>query len=58
MHYEYRSACHINKKLFSLQLMNGPKKLESYITLGKKGLPWTNTLAYRAHLSYEENNAL
>jgi hypothetical protein len=30
--------------------MNGPKKLESYITLGWKGLPETNTLAYWAHL--------
>jgi hypothetical protein len=39
--------------------MNGPNKLNSYITLGLKGLPGTNTLAYRVPLeSYEENKAL
>jgi len=26
--------------------MNGPNKLECYITLGWKGLPGANTLAY------------
>jgi hypothetical protein len=30
----------------SLQLTNGPNKLECYITLKWKGLPVTNTLAY------------
>ncbi len=31
--------------------MNGPNKLECYITLGWTGLPGTNTLAYWAHLT-------
>jgi hypothetical protein len=30
--------------------MNGPDKLECYITLGWKGLPGMNTLGCRAHL--------
>ncbi len=38
--------------------MNWPNKLEWYITLGCNGLPWTNTLAYRAFVSYEENEVL
>jgi len=29
--------------------MNGPNKLECYITLGLKGLPVTNSLVYSAH---------
>ncbi len=29
--------------------MNGPNKLGWYITLGWKGFPGTNTLAYWAH---------
>jgi hypothetical protein len=31
-------------------LMNGPNKLECYITLGWKGLHRTNTLAYSTYL--------
>jgi hypothetical protein len=39
-----------------LQLTNGPKRLEYYITLGRKGLPRTNTLAYWAHfIIYRED---
>ncbi len=34
----------IHNTLFSSQLMNGPNKLECYITPGWKGLPGTNTL--------------
>jgi hypothetical protein len=34
---------------FSLQLSNGPNKLECYITLGWKGLKWTNALPNWAH---------
>jgi hypothetical protein len=30
-------------------MTNGPSKLECYITLGSKGLTWTNTIAYWAH---------
>jgi hypothetical protein len=33
----------------SLELKNGPNKLECYITLDWKGLQRTNTLAYRAN---------
>jgi len=39
--------------------MNGPDKLECYITQDWKGLPVTNTLAYRAHfVSYEKIEGL
>jgi hypothetical protein len=31
-------------------LRMGPSKLDCYVTLGWKGLPWTNALAYSAHL--------
>ncbi len=31
------------------KLMNGPNKLECYITIGWKGLAVTNTLAYWVH---------
>jgi hypothetical protein len=34
---------------FSLQLTNGPNKLECYITLGMKDSPERNTLAQWAH---------
>jgi hypothetical protein len=34
---------------FSFQLMNGPNKLECYITLAMKDSPETNTLAQWAH---------
>jgi hypothetical protein len=34
--------------------MNGPNKLQRYITLGWKGLLVTNALAYSAHL-YAKN---
>jgi len=30
--------------------MNGPNTSECYVTLGWKGLPGTNTVAYWAHL--------
>jgi hypothetical protein len=39
---------------FSLQLTNGSNKLECYITLGQKGLPVTNTLAYWAYSKVRE----
>ncbi len=34
----------------ALQLLNGPSKLECYITLPWKGVHWINTLAHWAHL--------
>ena len=40
----------IYNTLFSLELTNGPNKLKCYITLGWKGLFFTNTLAYWTHL--------
>jgi hypothetical protein len=36
----------IHNTSFSLQLTNGPSKLECYIRLGLKDLPMTNTQAY------------
>jgi hypothetical protein len=36
----------IQNTSFSLQLINGPSKLERYIRLGHKVLPVTNTLGY------------
>jgi hypothetical protein len=36
---------YIHNTSFSSQLMNGPDKLEYYITISGKGKPWTNTLA-------------
>jgi len=41
---------HIYNTLFYLKLMNGPIKLECYITLDWKGLTETNTVASFAHL--------
>jgi hypothetical protein len=39
--------------------MNGPNKVKCYITLGWKGLPETNALAYFAQfLSYKDNGGL
>ncbi len=44
------NCCDYNHNtLFSLQLMNGLNKLESYPSLGWKGLPGTNNPAYWAH---------
>ncbi len=40
---------HIHNTSIYVYLMNGPSKLESYITLGWKGMSKTNTLAYWAH---------
>ncbi len=40
---------HTSNISFSLQLTNGPNKVECYITLGLKGLTGTNTQAYWAH---------
>ncbi len=37
---------HIHNTLFPSRLMNKPYKLECYITLDKKELTNTNTLAY------------
>jgi len=37
--------------------MNGPNKLDCYITLGWKG-PWTNTLAYWAHSYIDKHSNL
>ncbi len=43
----------------SSKLTNGHNKLEFYITLGWKGLPRTNSLAYLGQfVSYEENELL
>ncbi len=39
----------IHSTSFSLKFKNEPNKLECYITLGLKGLPLTNTLAYWQH---------
>jgi hypothetical protein len=36
-------------KILGWGLMNGPNKLDHYITLGWKGLPGTITLAYWIH---------
>ncbi len=38
---------HFHNSSISLELTNGANKLECYITLDRKGLPWTNTLTYR-----------
>jgi hypothetical protein len=39
--------------------MNGPNKLERYITLGWIGLPRTNTLSLQgSFISYKENDVL
>ncbi len=35
---------------YFLKLLNGPNKLQYYITLGWKGLPWTYSLTYLANL--------
>ncbi len=40
----------------SSQLTNGPSKLEYNNTLGWKGFPETNTLAYRAIATLQEKN--
>jgi hypothetical protein len=48
--YEYDSRSHIHNTSFSLYLINAPNKLECYIRVSWKGLPGTNTLAYRALL--------
>ncbi len=40
----------------SFLLTNGPNKLEYYITLGRKGLLWTNTLAFWGLLVHNEEN--
>jgi len=34
---------------FYFQITNGPMKLERFNALGYKGLPGTNTTAYRVH---------
>ncbi len=53
-------SCYISQKVdfwdrihntrFSSLVINGPNKLDCFITLGFKGLPGTNTVAYWAHL--------
>ncbi len=40
----------MNITSFSPQLMNGPNKLDCYITRGLNGLSGANTLSYWAHL--------
>ncbi len=55
VHFEGMKCCkdgtrfHILNTLFSLKLMNGPKKLECYFTLGLKELEGTIPVAYWAH---------
>ncbi len=46
---EYGPWYHIHNTSFSLSLMNGPKRLECYITLGWKGLQGRNTRSYWAY---------
>jgi hypothetical protein len=55
---EYSPCDYIHNTSFSSQLMNGPNKLECYITQHWKGLPKTNSLAYLAHTTYEGNEVL
>jgi hypothetical protein len=50
--YDIDSSC-IHNPSFSLQLPNGPNKLECYITLGWKGMSGTNTAAYCAQENEE-----
>jgi hypothetical protein len=47
--YEENKCC-IHNIEFSLQLMDGPKKLECYIAQSWKGLSMINPVSYRAHL--------
>jgi spore coat protein U-like protein len=47
---KYGSWNCIHNTSFSSKLKNGPNKQEYLITLGRKGLPVTNTLVYCAHL--------
>ncbi len=42
----WRFKNHIQNNSFSLLLTNGPTRLECYSTLGRKGLPERNSLAY------------
>ncbi len=44
--YEYDCWDCIPNPSLSSFLMNGSKKLECFITLKRKGMPGTNTLAY------------
>jgi hypothetical protein len=44
--YEYNPWDCIHNISFHSKLMNGSNKLDCYITLGWKGLPVTDTLAY------------
>jgi hypothetical protein len=37
---------------FSLSVTNTPKKLQCYMTLGWRGFPGTNTLAFWAQISF------
>jgi hypothetical protein len=46
---EYGTRDCIHRSSFSSQLKSEPYKLECRITLGWKGLPVTNTLAYWTH---------
>jgi hypothetical protein len=46
---EYIPWGSIHNTLFSLFITNQANKVEYYIMLGWKGLPVTNTLAYRAN---------
>ncbi len=46
-HRDTRDCIHNNS--FSKELMNGPNKLECYITMCWNGLPVASTLAYQYH---------
>jgi hypothetical protein len=56
MRIQYLSLIH--NALFSSSLMVGPNKLECYITLGWKGLKWTNTTLLGPFVSYEEKEVM
>jgi hypothetical protein len=50
MFYEYGSWDCIQHSSFTSLQTNEPNKLEYFITLGRKSVPMTNTLADWAHL--------
>jgi hypothetical protein len=56
MRIQYLSLIH--NALFSSSLMVGPNKPECYITLGLKGLKWTNARLLGPLVSSEENEVM
>jgi hypothetical protein len=56
MRIQYLSL--IQNTSFSSSLMVGPNKLECYITLGWKGLKWTNASLLGPFISYEEKEVM